>query len=252
MSISSFSQKVPGMQDRSTRRHAFASRFGILILLLIGGCANYIKPSAYTMSLKKKAPTEVARGCPLILSEWLDTANAAGNTRRAPHEGIDIHGPRGTPILASAPGVVLVVDSTNGGGNFVAIHHGADQSGNHVYTTYWHLDAAVVSPGQEVKRGQQIARMGATGADNGGWDNYHVHMTPLVGPPPPKFEDGKISLIQFNNYRNLIVNPRFLWHPYSSNNSPTSVGVAKRYDPSKIYEDKPDGFSGLTYPVPCS
>jgi murein DD-endopeptidase MepM/ murein hydrolase activator NlpD len=224
----------------------------MLILFLVGGCVEQINPSPYTISLKEKAPTEVARGCPVIGSEWWDELNAAGEVRRKPHEGIDIHGLRGTPILAAAPGTVLLVDETSDGGNFVAIHHGADESGNHVYTTYWHLDAAVVRPGQEVKRGQQIARMGATGTDAGGWDNYHVHFTPIVGPSPPEFEGGKLTKMQFYSYLGLIVNPRFLWHPYSFNNSPPSAGIAQRYHPSGIYEDKSGGFSGLTYPVPCA
>lgn len=240
------------MQDGPIRRHAFASRFGVLILLLIGGCADRIKPSAYTVSLKMEAPTEVVPGCPVIGSEWWDDLNAAGKVRKKPHPGIDIHGLRGTPILAAAPGRVLLVDETYGGGRFVAIHHGADESGNNVYTTYWHLDAAVVSPGEVIKRGQQIARMGATGRDAGGSDNYHLHFVPLVGDKPPEFKDGDLSLFEFASYTDLIVNPRFLWHPYSSSNSPPSAGVAHRYDPSRDNGDKPGNFTGLTYPVPCA
>jgi hypothetical protein len=240
------------MQIWPIRRHAIASGFGISFLLLIGGCVEYAKPSAYTMSLKEEAPTEVARGCPLILSEWLDKLDGHDRVRNEPHPGIDIHGLLGTPILAAAPGKVLLVDQTSDGGRFVAIHHGGDQSGNHVYTTYWHLDTTGVSPGEDVKRGQQIATMGATGTDAGGWDNYHLHMVPLVGPRPPEFAGGKMTLIQFYAYRDLIVNPRFLWYPYASDSSPPSAGVALRYDPSRIYEGKSGRFSGLTYPILCA
>ncbi len=253
MLISSSVDKRVSTREGSSRRGLFANCFGVLILVLITGCVAYIKPSAYTVALQEKAKTKVSSGCPLIQSEWKAEDNAAGIRREEPHSGIDIHGPRGTPILASAPGKVLLVDRiSHDGGLFVAIHHGADESGNHVYTTYWHLDTTKVKPGEEVKRGQQIATMGASGGRSGGIDNYHLHMTPLVDPTgPPEFKGGKITLLQFESYRNLGVNPRFLWYPYSSNGSPTSAGVAQRYVPSTTYEDKPGRFTGLTYPIPC-
>lgn len=240
------------MQARPIRKAALASSVGVSILLSIGGCAEYIKPSPYAVSLKEVAPSDVAHGCPPIESEWWAATNAHGKLRNKPHPGIDIHLPRGTPILASAPGRVLLVDATSDGGRFVAIHHGADESGNHIYTTYWHLDTFDVRAGEEVERGQQIATMGATGTDAGGWDNYHLHMVPLVGPPPPEFEGGKLSLLQFAAYSDLIVNPRFLWYPYAANNTPPSAGRAQRYDPSKSYGDRPGLFTGLTYPVRCT
>jgi len=240
------------MQGRRIRKVALASGLGISILLLASGCTEYIKPSPYAMSLKEVVPSKVAQGCPPIGSEWWAATNFRGKLRSRPHPGIDIHLPRGTPIVASAPGTVLLVDATTDGGRFVAIHHGVDDSGNHIYTTYWHLDTIGVSAGEDIRRGQQIATMGATGTDSGGWDNYHLHMVPLVGPPPPHFEGGRLSLLQFAAFSNLIVNPRFLWYPYSSKNAPPSVGMAQRYDPSKTYGDRPGVFSGLTYPVRCT
>ncbi len=247
------------MKDGPIRRYAFASRFGAMMFFLVVGSLGYlapsaygyIAPSAYTVALKEKTVTSVSPGCPPIGSEWLAKFNARGKKRRNLHPGIDIHGSLGTPILSGAAGKVLIVDETHGGGRFVAVHHGTDNSGNHVYTTYWHLDTILVSAGEEVERGQQIATMGSTGFDSGGWDNYHLHLAPLVGPSPPEFENGKITRIQFNNYRGLGVNPRFLWYPYSSNKSPPSAGVAHRYDPSRDYGDKPGNFAGLTYPVSC-
>ncbi|MEK9723695.1 MAG: M23 family metallopeptidase [Rhodospirillaceae bacterium] len=217
-------------------RHA-RGLLGIVALVALAGCASPIEPSPFAKSQKAAAASTVTSGCTPIGSEWRAMTNVNGYNRNRPHEGIVIHAPRGTPILAAAPGTVLLVDSTGGGGRFIALHHGADGAGNHVYTTYWHLDGYDVAPGATVKRGQRIATMGATGSDAGGFDNYHLHMVPLVGPAPPPFEGGELSALQFNAYRNLIVNPRFLWHPYDPGGTPPSPGVATAFDPTKDYGD---------------
>jgi murein DD-endopeptidase MepM/ murein hydrolase activator NlpD len=71
--------------------------------------------------------------------------------------------------------VVLSAGWAGGYGNLVLIGHG-----NGVVTAYGHNSAVLVSPGQEVGRGQTIARSGNTGHSTG----PHVHFEVRVGGSP--------------------------------------------------------------------
>lgn len=88
------------------------------------------------------------------------TTPFGGKTRgEAVHPGLDIANKTGTPIPAFADGTVTSVGpTTNGMGNIVTLR---DTGGN--VHQYGHLQGATVKPGQAVKKGQQIAKMGATG-----------------------------------------------------------------------------------------
>jgi len=96
------------------------------------------------------------------------------------HDGVDLSGDRGLPVFAAAKGVVTeVVRSREGYGNFILIDHGFGYR-----TRYAHLDAVVVSKGQTVERGEQIATLGNTGRSNGPHLHYEViyrgkHVNPL-------------------------------------------------------------------------
>ena len=88
------------------------------------------------------------------------------------HPGIDIANDMGTPIVATADGVVEYAGWNSGGyGNMVDINHG-----NGIMTRYGHASQVVVSTGQQVKRGQLIAYMGSTGFSTGPHVHYEVHV----------------------------------------------------------------------------
>lgn len=88
------------------------------------------------------------------------------------HPGIDIANDMGTPIYATADGVVTVAGWNSGGyGNMVDIDHG-----NGVMTRYGHASYVVVTAGQHVKRGQIIAYMGSTGFSTGPHVHYEVRV----------------------------------------------------------------------------
>ncbi|MEO1399729.1 MAG: peptidoglycan DD-metalloendopeptidase family protein [Cyanobacteria bacterium J06635_1] len=88
------------------------------------------------------------------------------------HRGVDVAGPVGTPIVASAPGVVERSGWNSGGyGNLVEIRH-ADGS----MTRYAHNSRLMVRPGQQVDQGQQIAEMGSTGYSTGPHLHFEVHI----------------------------------------------------------------------------
>ena len=88
------------------------------------------------------------------------------------HPGMDIANDIGTPIYATADGVVSVAGWNSGGyGNMVDIDHG-----NGVMTRYGHASYVVVTAGQHVKRGQIIAYMGSTGFSTGPHVHYEVRV----------------------------------------------------------------------------
>lgn len=95
------------------------------------------------------------------------------------HSGTDIAGPRGTPIYAAADGVVSDVRLNHHGyGNVIDIDHGFGYS-----TRYGHLQDALVKPGQQVHRGDQIATMGSSGRATGPHLHYEVlYQTRQVNP----------------------------------------------------------------------
>lgn len=97
------------------------------------------------------------------------------------HPGIDIANDFGTPIVATADGIVSDAAWNAGGyGNKVDIDHG-----NGIMTRYGHAQSIVVRVGQHVRRGQIIAYMGSTGFSTGPHVHYEVriHGEP-VNPAP--------------------------------------------------------------------
>jgi murein DD-endopeptidase MepM/ murein hydrolase activator NlpD len=90
----------------------------------------------------------------------------------AMHPGIDLAGPYGTPIYATADGTVLRAGWNSGGyGNLVEIDHGRG-----IATRYGHLSQVLVSAGDHITRGQLIARMGSTGRSTGSHLHYEVRI----------------------------------------------------------------------------
>jgi murein DD-endopeptidase MepM/ murein hydrolase activator NlpD len=74
------------------------------------------------------------------------------------HTGVDISAPIGTPVHAAADGVVFSAEYAGRYGNMVVIDHG-----NGMFTRYAHLSHFDVVPGQEIRRGEVVARSGNTG-----------------------------------------------------------------------------------------
>ncbi len=102
-----------------------------------------------------------------------------------PHEGVDIANDVGTPVYASADGVIEYAGHTGGGyGNLVELNHG------YGYTTaYAHLSKVLVREGQKVKRGDLIARSGRTGLVSGPHLHYEVRFNGIRQNPIDYFFD---------------------------------------------------------------
>lgn len=87
------------------------------------------------------------------------------------HGGLDFAAPQGTPIYATAAGVVRVAGNLgNGYGNHVVINHGYGYE-----TLYGHMFRINVRNGKQVKRGEIIGYVGSTGKSTGPHLHYEVH-----------------------------------------------------------------------------
>jgi murein DD-endopeptidase MepM/ murein hydrolase activator NlpD len=87
---------------------------------------------------------------------------------RSFHNGIDLMGKPGTPILAAMAGVVAEVGFNRNFGNYVIIKH----SGGY-QTLYGHMTRYIVDHGQKVQQGQKIGEVGNTGYSTG----PHLHFS---------------------------------------------------------------------------
>lgn len=86
-----------------------------------------------------------------------------------PHTGIDISAAKGTPVYATADGVVTRETPGGGYGNVIVISHGYSYK-----TLYAHLSKKAVKPGERVTRGQVIGYVGNTGLSTGAHLHYEV------------------------------------------------------------------------------
>ena len=91
------------------------------------------------------------------------------------HEGWDIGARSGSPVRATADGVISVAGRERGYGKLIEIDHGYG-----VVTRYGHNSRNMVKVGKKVKRGQIIALVGSTGRSTG----PHLHYEVLVNGVP--------------------------------------------------------------------
>lgn len=99
--------------------------------------------------------------------------------KRMMHEGLDIAACTGTPIFATADGIVSRAETQAGYGKVVAIDHGYGYK-----TFYAHNSKIFVKVGQRVKRGDKIAAVGNTGHSTGSHLHYEVRLNSV--PINPK------------------------------------------------------------------
>jgi murein DD-endopeptidase MepM/ murein hydrolase activator NlpD len=96
----------------------------------------------------------------------------------AMHEGVDFMVPEGTPIHASAGGVVAFASTHPQYGNMVEIDHGND-----IVTRYAHCSKLLVKVGQVVRRGEKIAEVGSTGRSTGNHLHFEIRYQGIAQNP---------------------------------------------------------------------
>jgi murein DD-endopeptidase MepM/ murein hydrolase activator NlpD len=94
------------------------------------------------------------------------------------HQGIDVAAPSGTPIVASAAGVVISAGWMGGYGNLVVIDHGGGLA-----TAYAHMSGFAVGGGQSVAQGEVIGYVGCTGTCYGPHVHFEVRVNGAAADP---------------------------------------------------------------------
>lgn len=105
----------------------------------------------------------------------------------AMHAGIDIPGPVGTPIYATADGVTGRTGRFGGYGNLITLNHGKG-----IETRYGHLSKILVAPNSRVRRGQLIGLMGSTGRSTGSHLHYEVRVDGKAVNPMPFMQNASV------------------------------------------------------------
>ena len=100
--------------------------------------------------------------------------------KKSNHGGLDLASPYGSPILAANSGKVIIAGYHYSYGNYVVIDHGGGVS-----TLYGHSSKLLVSRGQSVSRGQQIAKVGSTGRSTGNHLHFEVRINGTRVDPLP-------------------------------------------------------------------
>jgi murein DD-endopeptidase MepM/ murein hydrolase activator NlpD len=135
-----------------------------------------------TLLMQDKMSKKLLPSAPPITTAWY-SSNFGWRIdpftgKNAMHEGVDYMISEGTPIHASAGGVVVYADMHPQYGNMVEIDHG-----NQVITRYAHASKLMVKVGQMVRRGQQIALSGSTGRSTGPHLHFEVRYKGLAQNP---------------------------------------------------------------------
>ncbi|MBU2703133.1 murein DD-endopeptidase MepM/ murein hydrolase activator NlpD [Sporomusaceae bacterium BoRhaA] len=94
------------------------------------------------------------------------------------HPGIDIANNYGTPVHATADGVVVFAGWYNGYGNLIQVDHGYG-----IVSFYGHNQALLVQVGQTVKKGDIISEMGSTGLSTGPHTHYEIRVNGTAVDP---------------------------------------------------------------------
>ncbi len=109
--------------------------------------------------------------------------------RTAMHAGLDLAGPTGSPIYATADGVVHRAGWGGAYGKMVDIGHGKG-----IATRYGHMSRLMVRAGDRVKKGEIIGRMGSTGRSTGSHLHYEVRVDGRAVNPTPYLRASNLVL----------------------------------------------------------
>jgi murein DD-endopeptidase MepM/ murein hydrolase activator NlpD len=173
----------PAMAEDGANDAQFSSLFSTWVKMNNGGADDNASQHA---SIPSREPVESIDR----LSSNFGSRSDPFNGHRRMHQGIDIPGPLGTPVYATADGVVELAEYNSGGyGNLVEINHG-----NGMQTRYGHLSRLVAQPNEFVRRGQLIGLMGSTGRSTGSHLHYEVRIDGSAVNPLPYIEGTNFEL----------------------------------------------------------
>ncbi|MEE4315401.1 M23 family metallopeptidase [Erythrobacter dokdonensis] len=137
-----------------------------------------------TVSVPSRMPLE---GAQLTSGYGMRTHPVLGGRRK--HSGIDLAAPTGTPVYATADGLVGRADWYSSYGLYISIDHGASME-----TRYAHLSRLAVAAGDNVKKGDLIGYVGSTGRSTGPHLHYEVRIDGLAVNPIPYMVESEAQL----------------------------------------------------------
>lgn len=119
--------------------------------------------------------------------------------RRAPHNGVDLATPTGTPVHSTGDGVVTRIGNHPYAGKYIDIDHNGSFE-----TRYLHLSKIMVKRGERVKRGEKIALSGDTGRTTGPHLHFEFHakgrpINPMTADIPTAASVPKKDLASFKS-----------------------------------------------------
>jgi murein DD-endopeptidase MepM/ murein hydrolase activator NlpD len=106
--------------------------------------------------------------------------------RQAFHAGVDLSAPYRTPVLSTAPGVVVFTGVKDNYGKVVEIDHG-----HGIVTRYAHMHRSLVALGQKVALRQPVGELGSTGRSTGPHLHYEVLVNGTAQDPEKFMQAGK-------------------------------------------------------------
>ena len=147
--------------------------------------------TAYSSPIPQRAVSVPSRmpleGASLTSGFGMRTHPVLGG-RRA-HAGIDLAAKTGTPVYATADGVIGRADWYSSYGLYISINHGASME-----TRYAHLSRLAVAAGDNVKKGDLIGYVGSTGRSTGPHLHYEVRVDGLAVNPIPYMVESEAQL----------------------------------------------------------
>ncbi len=150
------------------------------------GLAKVVEKALESYHRSSKGPERESKGPPSenVSSPFgLRKDPVTGETRF--HTGIDLALPNGSPISAVAPGKVIYSGMSKSYGNMVVLDHG-----HGIVTRYAHNLTNLVSVGDTVQAGQEIARVGSTGRSTGPHLHFEVMRRGTAVDPSPFLAKG--------------------------------------------------------------
>ena len=133
-----------------------------------------------SVSIPSRMPVETASLTSSYGMRWHPVTGG-----RHQHKGVDLGAAWGTPIYASADGIISRADWFSSYGLYVAIEHGGD-----IQTRYGHMSRLAAYAGQTVRKGDLIGYVGSTGRSTGPHLHYEVRIAGNAVNPIPYLQDG--------------------------------------------------------------
>ena len=136
-----------------------------------------------TVSIPSRIPVEGVRLTSDFGMRWHPVTGG-----RHAHKGVDLAGPIGTPVHATADAIVGKAEWFSSYGLYVALEHGGD-----IETRYGHMSRLNVYAGQHIRKGDVIGYIGTTGRSTGPHLHYEVRISGVAVNPIPYMQADQLS-----------------------------------------------------------